>query len=305
MFKVFRLVPHRPFSTTSFYRPPLILKSCSVQPLGHIRSLLAQKEIHSVGALQPPQYSLIVFGGQRPPRIICGLPCNLTKKTKLIWYSFEHVQELCPDSLNSSVLLDVSEDGTPCYSIQVGYLPVEATESLEKYAHGKFQDLRVALFLVSWREAHTLSRANSLFMWNRNTAFCGKCGSPTERNNAGCSRKCCGCGMVHYPSSSPVGIVMVTDPSHEHALLVRQPRHPPGMYSCVAGFSDVGETLEETVRREVAEEVGLEVQEVQYAASQHWPFPSSLMVGCFAVADKEELNIDVNVSQKKLHLGLV
>lgn len=218
---------------------------------------------------------------------------KITTTQELVWLTYKEVQELCPDSLNTSVILDVCEEGTPNYSIQVGYLPVEAAENIEKHTQGKFLDLRVALFLVKWREAHTLSRANSLFMWSRNTAFCGKCGSATERNNSGYSRKCSGCSMMHYPSSNPVGIVMITDPSHEHALLVRQPRHPPGMYSCVAGFSDVGETLEETVRREVAEEVGLEVQEVQYAASQHWPFPSSLMVGCFAVAEKKELSIDV------------
>ena len=85
-----------------------------------------------------------------------------------------------------------------------------------------------------------------------------------------------------------MGIVLVESPDSSEALLVRQPSYPEGMYTCVAGFVDVGETLEECVRREVAEEAGVKVGSVRTIDTQHWPFPnSSLMVGCIATADPE------------------
>ncbi|XP_042214213.1 NAD(P)H pyrophosphatase NUDT13, mitochondrial-like isoform X1 [Homarus americanus] len=215
----------------------------------------------------------------------------------LLWLTYSEVTEYYPQVLSSSVLVDVNEDGTPRYSVQVGALPTTTQDKLESATGAVFTDLRLALFMVSWRDAHTLSRANNVLMWNKNNAFCGKCGAPTARNAAGYARKCKSCNTTHYPSSIPVGIVLVTDPSHESIVLVRQPRHPPGMYSCIAGFSEVGETLEETVHREVAEEVGIEVSSVRYVASQHWPFPGSLMAGCFAVAEKQQLTKDNNELQ--------
>lgn len=121
------------------------------------------------------------------------------------------------------------------------------------------------------------------------------------RSVSGSSSRCedGGCGTSFYPTTTPVGIVAVVDAEADKMLLVRQPRFPPGMFSCVAGFLDVGETLEDCVRREVAEEVGLEVENVSYRSSQHWPFPSgSLMIGCHALVkpgqtvqiDKKEID---------------
>ncbi|XP_042214221.1 NAD(P)H pyrophosphatase NUDT13, mitochondrial-like isoform X2 [Homarus americanus] len=160
----------------------------------------------------------------------------------LLWLTYSEVTEYYPQVLSSSVLVDVNEDGTPRYSVQVGALPTTTQDKLESATGAVFTDLRLALFMVSWRDAHTLSRANNVLMWNKNNAFCGKCGAPTARNAA-------------------------------------------------------GETLEETVHREVAEEVGIEVSSVRYVASQHWPFPGSLMAGCFAVAEKQQLTKDNNELQ--------
>nr|XP_053640243.1 NAD(P)H pyrophosphatase NUDT13, mitochondrial-like isoform X3 [Cherax quadricarinatus] len=211
------------------------------------------------------------------------------------------VQEPQPQPPTSAHLAYINFSTLPFQEVlrecKVGALPTTTQDKLETITGATFTDLRLALFMVSWRDAHTLSRANSVLLWNRNNAFCGKCGSPTERNAAGHLRRCSSCNMTHYPSAIPVGIVLVTDPSHQNIVLVRQPRQPPGMYSCIAGFSDVGESLEDTVHREVAEEVGIEVSSVRYVASQHWPFPGSLMAGCFAVAEKQELAIDENELQ--------
>ncbi|XP_050690881.1 NAD(P)H pyrophosphatase NUDT13, mitochondrial-like [Eriocheir sinensis] len=215
----------------------------------------------------------------------------------IVWLTYPELLKYYPEVLRSSVLLDVSEEGKPRYSVQVGELPSHTKEKLEDDTGGLFTDLRLGLFMVSWQDAHTLSRANCVLMWNKNNAFCGKCGTATNRSASGYSRRCTSCSQTHYPSSAPVGIVLVTDPEHQHIVLVRQPRHPQGMYSCIAGFSDVGENLEETVRREVAEEVGIEVAVVRYIASQHWPFPGSLMTGCFAEVEKQPLDIDTNELQ--------
>lgn len=111
--------------------------------------------------------------------------------------------------------------------------------------------------------AKTLTRGWSLLMWNRRTVFCPGCAARLVRHVSGTSSKCGECGAVQYPITAPVGIVCVSDEDSTKVLLVRQPRFPPGMFSCVAGFLDVGETLEDCVRREVCEEVGLEVTQVR------------------------------------------
>ena len=111
---------------------------------------------------------------------------------------------------------------------------------------------------------------------------------------AGWRRACLACGTQHFPRTDPVVIMMATE--GERCLLGRQPRFPPGMYSCLAGFVEPGETIEDAVRREIAEEAGLAIGAVHYRGSQPWPFPASLMIGCLAeatsttiVVDKDEL----------------
>jgi NAD+ diphosphatase len=96
--------------------------------------------------------------------------------------------------------------------------------------------------------------------------------------SAGYRRDCPACGAQHFPRTDPVAIMLVTD--GERCLLGRQPRFPAGMYSCLAGFIEPGETIEDAVRREIREEAGIRVGPVTYLASQPWPFPASLMIGC-------------------------
>jgi len=181
----------------------------------------------------------------------------------------------------SSAILGVDESGTASFAVSLG--DETKCSEIEEETGGRFTDLRTGLFLVTGLCAHTLSKGWSLLTWRRKNLFCSVCGAPLAISVSGCSSKCTSCFSVSYPSTSPVGIVSVSDPIAQQLLLIRQPRYPPGMYSCIAGFLDVGETLEDCVRREVAEEVGLEVEKVTYLASQHWPFPAgSLMIGCQA-----------------------
>ncbi|CAH1245967.1 NUDT12 [Branchiostoma lanceolatum] len=152
-------------------------------------------------------------------------------------------------------------------------------------------NVRKALFVVSPTEGQLMSQAHSLLSWHVSHQFCSQCGGNTTKNLAGNKRRCTACEAEHYPQMAPVGIVLV---SHENkCLLARQKQFPPGMYSALAGFCDMGECLEDTVRREVAEEVGLEVDTVSYMSSQHWPFPaSSIMFGCYATVTSMELEVD-------------
>lgn len=132
--------------------------------------------------------------------------------------------------------------------------------------------------------------ARSLVDWHARHRFCARCGAPTKLVKGGWQRHCDGCGADHFPRTDPVTIMLV---EHEDRLLLgRQPRFPPKMYSALAGFVEPGETIEEAVAREIHEEAGVRVRDVRYIASQPWPFPSQLMIGCTSVADDPELTID-------------
>lgn len=197
--------------------------------------------------------------------------------------SYSQCDRVSSNLSETSVLLSVGNDGAPRFA---ALLSKDAEpHEVEAETSSKFMDLRVGLFLVESDIAQTLSRGWSLLMWNRKHKYCTSCGSRLRRSLSGSGCRCSSCPEVFYPATSPVGIVCITDIQRQHLLLIRQPMYPKGMFSCIAGFLDVGETLEDCVRREVAEEVGIEVESIKYNSSQHWPFPSgSLMIGCQAVA---------------------
>ncbi|MGB3681801.1 MAG: NAD(+) diphosphatase [Rubrobacteraceae bacterium] len=123
-------------------------------------------------------------------------------------------------------------------------------------------------------------RAKQIVNWNRTHQFCGRCGTGTAPSPTELSKECPGCGMHFYPRLSPAAIMLVT--SGEQLLLARSPHFPPGMYSALAGFVEPGESIEQTIAREVREEVGVEIRNPRYFGSQPWPFPGSLMIGFIA-----------------------
>jgi len=135
-----------------------------------------------------------------------------------------------------------------------------------------------------------LGQARSILHWHGEHRFCARCGAPTRVVHAGWRRDCGACGAQHFPRTEPVAIMLVVD--GDDCLMGRQSRFPPKMYSCLAGFIEGGETVEEAVRREVAEEAGISVGAVDYVASQPWPFPSSLMLGCRAEALSRAITMD-------------
>ena len=123
-------------------------------------------------------------------------------------------------------------------------------------------------------------RAFQIVDWNRSHQFCGHCGTPTEPKANERARVCPNCGQSHYPRIAPAVMALVR--RDNELLLARSPHFPPGMYSALAGFVEPGETLEQTLVREVREEVGIEVANLRYFASQPWPFPHSLMIAFYA-----------------------
>jgi NAD+ diphosphatase len=139
-----------------------------------------------------------------------------------------------------------------------------------------------------------LAQARSLCGWHARHGFCAVCGQPTVMRIGGYRRDCPSCKAEHFPRTDPVVIMLAVD--GDRALLGRQARFAPGMYSCLAGFVEPGETIEDAVRRETAEESGITVGRVRYFSSQPWPFPSSLMIGCHA----EALTTDVTPDEAEL-----
>jgi NAD+ diphosphatase len=146
--------------------------------------------------------------------------------------------------------------------------------------------------LVAPETLGELAQAASLLHWNHTHRFCGRCGAKTEMRIGGYKRVCASCNAEHFPRTDPVAIMLAV--TRDHCLLGRSPHFPPGMYSALAGFIEPGETIEQAVRREVMEESGIELGRVVYHASQPWPFPHSLMIGCFGEAVTEDIRFDGN-----------
>ncbi|MBN1857855.1 NAD(+) diphosphatase [Candidatus Bipolaricaulota bacterium] len=169
---------------------------------------------------------------------------------------------------------------------------MEEAEQALGLSQGAFRSLKAIQEPIdpcTWR---ILSRAQALLIWNQQSAICPACGAATESQGGGTLRVCTdpGCARIHYPRTDPSVIVRVV--SGERCLLARQPKFRAGLKSVLAGFVEPGETLEEAVRREVAEEVGIVVDRIEYLASQPWPFPMNLMIAFQAHARDEEIALD-------------
>jgi NAD+ diphosphatase len=133
-------------------------------------------------------------------------------------------------------------------------------------------------------------RAKQIVEWDRTHRFCGRDAAETVPGPTPLSKECPRCGLLFYPRLSPAVIVLVR--REDEVLLARSPGFPPGMYSVLAGFVEPGESIEETIEREVREEVGVEVENLRYFGSQPWPFPNSLMIGFTADCAGGELRAD-------------
>ncbi|MBZ9656197.1 NAD(+) diphosphatase [Phyllobacterium lublinensis] len=186
---------------------------------------------------------------------------------------------------NKTIYLGMLDDmpilATPS-SIELTALPerVKAIDYRSVYTQG----------LIPAEQLGAMAQAVSLLSWHDNHRFCGRCGSETVMRDGGYRRTCPNCDAQHFPRTDPVAIMMVV--RGDKCLLARGPHFGPGMYSCLAGFIEPGETIENAVRRETLEETNLRVGRVLYHASQPWPFPYSLMIGCHAEALSDDYTLD-------------
>ena len=167
-----------------------------------------------------------------------------------------------------------------------------AIEALKARADLKLIDLRTIAMQGEVDTVHVppLAEAKAILGWHARHRFCPNCSAATVPTQAGWRRDCPVCKAEHFPRTDPVVIMLPI--KGDRCVLGRSPRFPPTMWSCLAGFCEPGESIEEAVRREVAEEVGVTCARVRYFASQPWPFPSSLMIGCLAEAVSDDVVID-------------
>jgi NAD+ diphosphatase len=181
------------------------------------------------------------------------------------------------------------DEGAPRFGI--GF-DISAVEAFKAQPGLSVIDLRAIAVqgLVAAAHLPPLAQAKAMLTWHARHRFCPNCGSVTLPVQGGWRRDCAVCKAEHFPRTDPVVIMLPVN--GERCVLGRSPRFPPTMWSCLAGFAEPGETIEEAVRREIKEEVGITCARVIYFASQPWPFPSSLMIGCHVQALSEQIVID-------------
>ncbi|MEM7347753.1 MAG: NAD(+) diphosphatase [Chloroflexota bacterium] len=209
--------------------------------------------------------------------------------TPALWFAFAGDALLCDDTSEEGIplLTDFTElglktirhqylgqlDDVHCYSVELDRQTVPPEGMSLKNLRFAYSQLPNDVFAVA-------GRAVQIVDWDRNHQFCGRCGAETATMPSERGKQCPNCHLVSYPRLSPSIIVLIR--RGDEVLLARSPRFPKGMYSVLAGFVEPGETLEDTVHREVKEEVGISVKNLSYFGSQPWPFPNSLMLGFMA-----------------------
>jgi NAD+ diphosphatase len=190
--------------------------------------------------------------------------------------------------LSEAVLLGYGSDGAPRLALPVKQAPdpeangFTAVPLRAVYAQG----------MLSGDDLGQLAQGTSLINWALATRFCGACGGTTRNEAGGYRRVCIQCGKQHFPRTDPVVIMLALDETRGRCLLGRSPHFPPGMYSCLAGFLEPGETMEDAVRRETLEEAGIAIGRVVYHASQPWPLPHTIMIGFYAEAQTFDIDRD-------------
>lgn len=192
---------------------------------------------------------------------------------------------------NELVLLGLDE-GVPCFA----ELRLDKADTVNRS-----MAIMQTVARMQPSDAAIYAGARSVVDWHYRHRFCACCGSPTQLFRAGWGRRCPRCATEHYPRVDPVVIMLAEYDGR--VLLGRQPVFPPRFYSALAGFLEPGESLEEAVRRELFEETGVGTGEVHYVASQPWPFPSSLMLGCIAKVDRDVLSLDAAELEDAIWVG--
>jgi NAD+ diphosphatase len=181
------------------------------------------------------------------------------------------------------------EEGAPRFAVEIG---LEQFDALKARDDLKLIDMRSIAMqgLFPPGLLNGIGTAKAMLLWHNRHRFCSSCGNPSDWASAGWKRHCSRCGTDHFPRTDPVVIMLAIH--GDSCLLGRGAQFPEGRFSCLAGFMEPGEGIEDAVRREILEETGITTGRVRYLYAQPWPFPSSLMIGCMAEATSTEITID-------------
>jgi len=180
-------------------------------------------------------------------------------------------------------------DGAPVFGMGIAAAAVEKLLGRDDVAVTELRGM-VMQGAVPTEQLSAIAMAKSMVTWHQRHGYCANCGTRTAMKEGGWKRDCPNCRAEHFPRTDPVVIMLVTH--GDRCLLGRQKQFMPGMWSCLAGFVEVAETIEDAVRREIFEESGIHCTDVTYYMTQPWPYPSSLMIGCSARATSDEIVVD-------------
>lgn len=180
-------------------------------------------------------------------------------------------------------------DGAAVFGMGIAAAAAEALLTRQDYVLSELRGMAMQ-GAVPPDQLSAIAMAKSLVSWHQRHGFCANCGARSAMAEGGWKRVCPSCKVEHFPRTDPVAIMLVEN--GDRCLLGRQKQFPPGMYSCLAGFIEAAETIEDAVRREIYEEAGIRCTDVTYYMTQPWPYPSSLMIGCQARATTDKITVD-------------
>ncbi len=218
----------------------------------------------------------------------------------LAWVPMDH--PILQEAQEQPIFLGM-EDGAPRFAADISAWedPAADKDEMGRFLDGSenrhptapdqvFLEMRALLTELDAGDAGSAATAKGIWAWHATHTHCARCGAKTEICEAGWQRRCTACGGSHFPRTDPVVIMLVLHGNK--VLLGRSPNWPERMYSLLAGFMEPGESIEAAVRRETKEEAGIEIGRIGYLASQPWPFPASLMIGCWAEATSSDITVD-------------
>jgi NAD+ diphosphatase len=253
-----------------------------------------QSRIERAAERRPDDKAMAGFAADpRAGAYVIGGELIVTRKSAPLnepQFTMAEARTLAPAT--ETIFLGLIED-LPRFGYGIDPKAAEALKSNDRYLVTDLRSIAVQ-GLVAPEHLPPIAEAKAVLHWHARHRFCPNCGAPTQVVHGGWRRDCAQCQAQHFPRTDPVVIMLAV--TGERCLLGRSPRFVPNMWSCLAGFVEPGESIEDAVHRETREEAGIRCGRVIYFASQPWPFPASLMIGCHA----EALTTDIVVDREEL-----